>query len=137
MKKLILFFALCLVVFGAQAQDTVLNKPYYYYCQFVGDMIINGRVRPIKLVWNNEKDDQILVDQQGNEIVFYTMVDVINYMSKRGWELDNIMPWNNSWFYFYFKKQVTNDAEAKEGLYFKSDFKSDIKSENKSHKRKK
>ncbi len=128
MKKLILFFALCLVVFGAQAQDTVLSKPYYYYCQFIGVMMANGDIKPLKMVWNDQKDDQILVDQQGNEIVFYNMVNVINYMSKRGWELDNIMNWDRSWIYYYFKKQLTNDAEAKDGLYFKSDFKSDIKS---------
>lgn len=122
MKKLLLFFAFVLIVCGVQAQDTVRNKPYYFYCQFIGEIQIGGRVKPLKMTWNNQRDEQKLLDHRGNEIVFYNMVDVVNYMSKRGWELDKIISYTNSWFYYYFKKQVTNDAEAKEGLYFKSDF---------------
>lgn len=121
MKKLLLFIAFVFAVMCIQAQDTVRNEPYYFYCQFKGVMQASGRIKPNKMLWNGNKDEQKLYDASGEEMQFNNIVEVINYMAKKGWELDNTIVYT-SWFYYIFKKKVTNDKEAKEGLFFESDF---------------
>lgn len=74
------------------------------------------------------------MDENGEIIKFPTTVDLLNYMSKRGWELvfNPSFPLVHEWggmggselaYAFLFKKMVISDEEAKEGLYFSSDFK--------------
>ena len=45
---------------------------------------------------------------------------MMNYMSKRGWEMNQTYVVQNV-VRFLFRKLVTTDEEAKEGLHFKSD----------------
>ena len=125
MKKLLFFFALLLASIFVKAQDTIKTvEPYYFYCQVRGVMQISGRIEPSKIIWSGEKKEMVLTDENGRDLWLDNMADVMNYMSKRGWELDNVFVLDhNSWFYYIFKKKVTSDEEAKAGLYFKTDFK--------------
>jgi hypothetical protein len=78
---------------------------------------MNGRVKPQKLIWGDSKKEVKLVSQDGEEIDFKNMVDVVNYMSKRGWRFVDNETFHDR-FYVILAKSVTCDDEAKEGLYF-------------------
>ena len=76
----------------------------------------------LELEWDNKEDNEFLRDENGKKIEFVSVVDMLNYMSRRGWELNKTYVVQNV-IRFLFRQRVTNDDEAKEGLYFKSDFK--------------
>ena len=121
MKKVVLSLIFLMLAIGVNAQNAKKDgEPYLFYCQFVGEMQSSGRIKPIKFVWPNLKENTKLTDEKGNVIEFYRMIDVINYLAKRGWALDSFESYY-SLIYYYFKKTVTNDEEAKENLHFKSD----------------
>lgn len=125
MKKLLLFSVLLFASMFVKAQDAIKDvEPYYFYCQCRGVMQGIGRIDPKTLIWNGEKSEMVLTDENGKELDFKNMTDVMNYMSKRGWEFDNVyVSVPDGWYYYIFKKKVTSDEEAKAGLYFKTDFK--------------
>ena len=50
------------------------------------------------------------------------MVDIANYLAKRGWKLRDSETFSTHIF-IVFAKTIKNDSEAKEGLYFDTDFK--------------
>ena len=121
MKKAVLSLIFLMLAIGVNAQNAKKDgEPYLFYCQFVGEMQSSGRIKPVKFVWPNLKENTKLTDEKGNVIEFYRMIDVINYLAKRGWALDSFESYY-SLIYYYFKKTVTNDEEAKENLHFKSD----------------
>ncbi len=121
MKKVVLSLIFLMLAIGVNAQNAKKDgEPYLFYCQFVGEMQSSGRIKPVKFVWPNLKENTKLTDEKGNVIEFYRMIDVINYLAKRGWALDSFESYY-SLIYYYFKKTVTNDEEAKENLHFKSD----------------
>lgn len=101
------------------------GQPYAFYCQLKGYENLAGQLR-LKILWNNMKEENNLRDKDGKKIEFSTMVDAMNYMSKRGWEyVDNVIYKDGSHnvVHYIFKKIVTKDEDAKEGLYFETDFK--------------
>lgn len=126
MKKisfiLLMVFAFCI---SSNAQNVKNDgKPYAFYCQIVGNENLIGQLR-LKLLWDNQKEENDIRDKDGNKVEFQSMVDVMNYMSKRGWEYVecNFFGANGkNTAHYVFRKMVTNDSEAKEDLYFKSDF---------------
>ena len=121
MKKVVLSLIFLMLAIGVNAQNAKKDgEPYLFYCQYVGEMLSSGRIKPVKFVWPNLKENTKLTDEKGNVIEFYRMIDVINYLAKRGWALDSFESYY-SLIYYYFKKTVTNDEEAKENLHFKSD----------------
>jgi len=126
MKKVLLFalFAVFSLVVNAQNYKND-GKPYAFYCQLVGFKNLAAQLR-LKVLWNNMKDENNLRDENGKKIEFNTMVDAMNYMSKRGWDYVECVTYKegtNNVVHYIFRKYVTNDEEAKEGLYFESYFK--------------
>ena len=122
MKKIILLSLLVFVSVNVSAQNINNDgKPYPFYCQLVGMKNLAGQLR-LQILWNNLKQENNLRDENGKKIEFNTMVDAMNYMAKRGWEYVDDVSYGNV-VHYVFKKYVTNDDEAKEGLYFESDFK--------------
>ena len=120
MKKLILLFLFMLTSFTLSAQNYKNDgKPYYFYCQMTAFMNLAGKLR-LTLQWDNQLYDENLRDENGKKIEFASVVDMLNYMSKRGWELNQTYTIQNV-VRFLFRKLVTTDEEAKEGLHFKSD----------------
>ncbi len=111
----LLFLALSLCVKGQDITPSV--KKYDVYCVYYGQLQMNGRVKPQKLIWGDSKKEVKLVSQDGEEIDFKNMVDVVNYMSKRGWRFVDNETFHDR-FYVILAKSVTCDDEAKEGLYF-------------------
>ena len=123
MKKVVLSLIFLMLAIGVNAQNAKKDgEPYSFYCQYVGELQSSGRTKPIKFIWPNLKESTKLTDEKGNVIEFYRMIDVVNYMAKRGWTLDSFQYYYSSIVYYIFKKTVTNDEEAKESLHFKSDF---------------
>lgn len=122
MKHLLLFLFLMVgLTIKGQDKDTNVN-PYDYYCVYYGQLQISGRVKPKKLIWGDSKNEVRLTDKEGNILEFKNMIDVTNYLSKRGWVLHDSEIFHDVFFAIY-KKSVTSDEEAKEDLYFDSDFK--------------
>ena len=127
MKKLIILFVICFLSLGVFAQNYKNDgKPYAFYCQIVGWQNLNGQLR-IKMLWDNQKEENNLRDEKGEKIEFATMVDAMNYMSKRGWDYVECVTYadfgKQNVVHYIFRKYVTKDSEAKEGLYFENDFK--------------
>lgn len=121
MKKVFLFIMLCMMSVSVNAQNVKNDgKPYAFYCQLVGMKNLSGQLR-LKILWNNLKTENNLRDEKGEKIEFFTMVDAMNYMSKRGWDYVECITYGNV-VHYLFRKYVTTDEEAKEDLYFESDF---------------
>ena len=122
MKKLIMILLAITFSLNISAQNYKNDgKPYYFYCQMTATKNLTGVLR-LELEWDNKEDNEFLRDENGKKIEFVSVVDMLNYMSRRGWELNKTYVVQNV-IRFLFRKLVTNDDEAKEGLYFKSDFK--------------
>lgn len=121
MKKVV-FALLMMFSLNINAQNVKNDgKPYAFYCQLLGKMNLAGQLR-LTILWDNMRTENNLRDENGKKIEFATMVDAMNYMSKRGWEYVDNVTYGNV-VHYVFKKIVTNDEEAKEDLYFESDYK--------------
>ncbi len=127
MKKLIL----CLIIFlsvgiNLSAQNAKNDgTPYPYFCRIVAVNNLAGQLR-VKVEWDNQKADNNLRDENGKKIEFTTMMDALNYFSKRGWEYVDCSFFGEGGkftIHYLLRKMVTKDEEAKEGLYFENDFK--------------
>lgn len=58
-----------------------------------------------------------VLDENGNKIKFETMIQVVNYMSMRGWNLMNTYYSDNLCQYRYVMgKEIDSDDELMEGL---------------------
>ena len=125
MKKVLLFVMLCMMSVSVNAQNYKNDgKPYAFYCQLVGKSNLLGQLR-VEILWDNKKGEHHLRTEKGKKIEFNSMVDGMNYMSKRGWEYVDCVTYAEGKYnvvHYVFRKYVTNDEEAKEGLYFKEDF---------------
>ena len=122
MKKILFAFLLSLLCVTASAQNYKNDgKPYTVYCQLISYETFSGKTK-VKILWNNMKEETALCDEKGEKIDLQNLIDAMNYMSKRGWEFVQCERYNDEYHYI-LKKQVTSDQEAKEGLYFQTDFK--------------
>jgi len=123
MKKIFFYLMFLTISLSAHAQNTNdVKKTYDYYCVYYGQLQISGRVKPQKLIWGELKKEVKLTNPKGEEIEFNNMIDVANYLAKRGWRFIDNETYHDR-FYVIFAKTVSSDEEAKEGLYFDIDFK--------------
>lgn len=95
------------------------GKPYTFYCELTAYQNMTNKLR-IYLTWPGKRSNQKLRDENGNKIEFSNVIDCIDYLSKRGWQFDSVLAYGNT-LHYLMKKEVTTDAEAKEGLIFKDD----------------
>ena len=122
MKKLLLLGLLFVFSLVSNAQNYKNDgKPYDYFCMMQGFKNLSGVLR-IQIIWENQEKHENLRNEKGEKVEFMSIVDMLNYMSKRGWTYVEQVTYDKVQNYV-FKKTVTNDKEAKEGLYFESDFK--------------
>lgn len=88
MKRLILFCVgiLCFLPMQIQARK--------YFCEIKGtEKVLSNGLKivfdfgesPVYSAWTGLKSQQKLVDENGKEIKFNSMVDAANYMSEKGW----------------------------------------------------
>ena len=66
------------------------------------------------------KQNNYLVDEEGNKIDFRTMSAAMNYMSKIGWELEQIyvrsVPDDITYVVWVLSKEVSSDSEITQGF---------------------
>ena len=116
MKRIFTIVAALMMVASLAAQ-----KPYTEYCSMSGGSYSQVDYGQESLVKNT------LVDEDGRPIYFNSVVGMLNYMSKRGWEF--IAPLTtvdsseilgefkvSSDTKWLFKKEVTSPEEVTEGL---------------------
>ena len=123
MKKVFILMAFVVAVCCAQAQS--VNQPgekYPVYCSVKGYNFWGvGKVKVQLDLGYKTSNFETLLDENGKQIKFNTMMEVINYMAKRGWELDQVcfftegMTKTNVANYI-LKKYITDDSEIRAGI---------------------
>lgn len=129
MKKLLLILAL--IPLFAMAQ-----QPYKVYCIMNNKLLLSLKYKARVDFGLSYKGDaynfNTIVDEKGEDIKFNTEVDIINYISKRGWTLEQVyvaMSRNESSErqHYLFSKTVTDDSQIREGILLIRDFLEDNK----------
>jgi hypothetical protein len=123
MKRMFILMAFVVAVCCAQAQS--VNQPgekYPVYCSLKGYNFWGvGKVKVQLDLGYKTSNFETLLDENGKQIKFNTMMEVINYMAKRGWELDQVcfftegMSKTNVANYI-MKKYINDDQQIREGL---------------------
>lgn len=121
MKKILLIALLFVSAFANGQNIKNDGEPYEVYCAFHGEWLLNGRFKPKSFVWGEEKNEVKLTDEKGKKLEFKNLADVANYLAKRGWKMRDCESFSTSIF-MVFVKTIRNDSEAKEGLYFDTEF---------------
>lgn len=120
MKKLILFmmFASLAIFMNAQNERKV-------YCELVG---VQKGMFSTKVTVNIDfgqdvrfihQANQRLVDENGEIIVFNSMVDAMNHMGTLGWEFEQayvVTTGQQNVYHWLLSKKVTSDEQMKEGI---------------------
>lgn len=86
MKKILILAVLAMMAVGSANAQT--KKAY---CEIVGVMqFMSTKVKVYIDLGESEKawHDHQLVDENGEKIKFSSMIEALNYMSDRGWELE-------------------------------------------------
>lgn len=129
MKKFILLFVLVMTANVVKAQTEFTDKKYPVYCEVMGynswgfgkikarlDM---GRTNP-------SKQDYEYIYEGGKKKKFNTIMEVLDYMSKRGWKLHSTyvvaegMSRQNV-MHFLMEKYVSSDEEIDDNLDLKDE----------------
>ena len=81
---------------------------------------------PVYSIWNGLKSKQKLVDENGKEIDFNSMVDAANYMSEKGWNFQQAYTSfyeGNVIHHWIFYKEADSREEAGTGIMTKESYK--------------
>ena len=83
MRKLLVCIAACVLSAGLFAQKRV-------YCEIVEYNLLSSKNIKVLIDFGQERakpllNQNILVDAQGNDIVFNSKIDALNYMDSLGW----------------------------------------------------
>lgn len=126
--------ALLMICNGAKAQDVVKDTDgrYPVYCTV---MMYNfwgvGKVKCTVDFGNSntwEKAWKRIDDENGDPIKFTSNMAAINYLAKRGWELDKTVflgSGKNNVLHYILKKMVRSDDEILQGLHVRDDVSSE------------
>ncbi len=129
MKRLILFYIgiFCILPMQIQARK--------YFCEIKGtEKVLSNGLKivfdfgesPVYSAWTGLKNEQKLVDENGKEIKFNSMVDAANYMSEKGW---NFLQAYTSVYaknviqHWIFYKEADSQEEAGKGIMTKENYK--------------
>ena len=117
MKKVFVLFVLTIIPYVSNAQRVDKpGEPYEFYCHTSVDYF-KHRTSNVTLIFANE--NYLLLNEKGEEIKvtekMYSPLEIKLFMSKRGWEYVG----SDGVYTLTFKKIVTSDEQAKEGLYLK------------------
>lgn len=114
------------LLFAFVAITVSAQTPYKAYCTLQGkESEFKNHKVSIKIDFGQKTlKDNVLVDENGSEIDFRTMVSAMNYMAKRGWKYegcykseDKMM--GNPIFVWILSKEVSSDEEITEGFQTK------------------
>lgn len=114
-------------IFSASAQE-----PYKVFAELLGFQkgLFSKKVK-VRVDFGQEvsfwkQGDMMLVDENGKNIIFNSMVDAMNFMGKRGWVFEQayvVTEGNQNVYHWLLSKMVINDDQIKEGFQVKADTK--------------
>lgn len=113
--KFIFIFLFAIVSLNSSAQNTTENvKPYYFYLQmhpfaWAGSKEWRGEI------CLDSDDPDIICDAKNEKMAFSGPMQIVNYLTKVGWEFVSFESVNGH-FYYIFRKLVIKDEDAKTGM---------------------
>ena len=125
MKKLFTIIILAMMVLASNAQTT------RYLCEIKGiekdlssglKIVFDFGNHPIYSAWGGLKGKQKLVDENGEEIPFNSMVDAGNYLTRKGWnflQAYTSVYGGQSIVHWIFYKEADSPEKALEGIMTK------------------
>lgn len=130
MKKFLFILAFAVVSVAAFAQT-----PYKTYCEIVGTgNILGTKIKSVEVDMGQEmnykmwglSNSRVLADENGEKVEFNSMMDAVNFFGRLGWRLhstyaitESSMGGKVNVYHYIFEKEVTDDKQAMEGIYFK------------------
>lgn len=105
------------------------------YCELLGEQkgLFSSKVKVTvdfgqeTNYWKGRKDQQ-LVDENGKNIDFNSMIDAMNYMGNLGWKFVQayvVTTGNQNVYHWLLYKDITPDEDSTEGFKTKEKFKSE------------
>lgn len=126
MKKTILLMLALVASVAVFAQ----NPPRKVYCQIVGTQKFLSNKCTVEVDYGQEKDmwawkGQSLVDENGEKLVFNSMVDAMNFMGELGWEFQDayVITVGQQHVYHWLLAKYISDESINEGLTTKQEYK--------------
>lgn len=129
MKRYLLTFFLVFCALTSFAQS------HRYYCEVKGyEKGVKSKIKPVfdfgekvsKELWNCKSRKLKFVDEDGKRIKFRSIVDTANFMSERGWDLQEAYSAayssKTSVKHWIFYKEAIDINDVKEGLMRKKDY---------------
>ena len=125
MKRLTLLALLIIGFLSVSAQEK-----YTAYADLLGrykgdfSMKVKARVDFGQNVSFWKQGEMKIVDENGKEMVFNSMIDAMNFMGRRGWRLMQTYAVRGSYetvHHWILAKEVSNDEEIKEGIILRAD----------------
>ena len=83
------------------------GEPYDYYCEVFAE---NGK---LAISFDSRKSHEYIYGDD-NKVLTINRIEVINYMSKRGWEYVDKISTHADFDHMLFKKKVVSDEQALE-----------------------
>lgn len=127
MKKVLLIIAIAFVALTASAQE----RPHKVYAELLGETNLMKTKVTISIdfgqeisFWQQHAQKQ-LVDQNGKEMKFNSMVDAMNYMGKLGWEFEQayvVTVGQQNVYHWLMSKVVDEEGAATQGINTKQNF---------------
>ena len=106
-----------------------------YFCEIKGmekglsnglKIVFDFGESPVYSVWSGLKSKQQLVDENGKEIDFNSMVDAANYMSEKGWNFQQAYTSIYSGYaihHWIFYKEAETKEKVRDGIMTKESYK--------------
>lgn len=113
---------------------TLFAQQTRYYCEIKGiekelssglKIVFDFGNNPVYSPWGGLKSKQKLVDENGNEIPFNSMVDAGNYLSSKGWNFVQAYTsvyGSNAIVHWIFYKDANSPEEAVKGIVTKDEY---------------
>lgn len=133
MKKL-LFLSMLLFSICTFAQDPW--NPTRVYCDIVGIGNLTGTKVKVSIDFGQARKfmdgnhNRSLVDENGKELKFNSMVDALNYMAQLGWKFEQayVLTENTGMskqnvYHYLLSKELTGNEKLDAGIYTRGDFK--------------
>lgn len=127
-KKIFIALLLLMFTLGANAQTITKSEDgkYSVYCVVVGYNFWGvGKLKVRLDMGYSTKNENSLYGEDGKKIKFNSMMEVLDYMGKRGWRLVNTYYISDSpnqhVVNYVMEKRVYKDSEKTEGLIVKAE----------------
>lgn len=138
MKKVVFVLLFMFVALGGYSQD--LWNPTRVYCNIVGIGNFTGTKMKVSIDFGQARklldgnNNRSLVDKDGKDIKFNSMVDALNYMALLGWKFEQAyvltedagMSKQNVYHYL-LSRELKEGESIDAGIYTRRDFKDDQK----------